>query len=70
MLTKALVLIFLRVLREYADELAPSLTTLFNIIVSTCTLPEEWKCYKVVPIYKKGKKYKLIITDQYLSSTV
>ena len=33
----------LKVLRECADALAPSLTTLFNLSMSTCTLPEEWK---------------------------
>ena len=31
----------LKVLRECADELAPSPTTLFNLSMSTCTLPEE-----------------------------
>ena len=31
----------LKVLRECADELAPSLTTLFNLSMSTSTLPEE-----------------------------
>ena len=46
-------------LRECADELAPSLTTLFNLSMSTCTLPEEWKYSNVVPIHKKGKKCKV-----------
>ena len=49
----------LKVLRECADELAPSLTTLFNLSMSTCTLPEEWKYSNVVPIHKKGKKCKV-----------
>ena len=49
----------LKVLRECADELAPSLTTLFNLSMSTCTLPEKWKYSNVVPIHKKGKKYKV-----------
>ena len=33
----------LKVLRECADALAHSLTTLFNLSMSTCLLPEEWK---------------------------
>ena len=49
----------LKVLRECADELAPSLTTLFNLSMSTCTLPEVWKYSNVVPIHKKGKKCKV-----------
>ena len=46
-------------LRECADELAPSLTTLFNLSMSTFTLPEVWKSSNVVPIHKKGKKCKV-----------
>ena len=49
----------LKELRECADELAPSLTTLFNLSTSTCTLPEEWRYSNVVPIHKKGKKGKV-----------
>ena len=49
----------LTVLRECADELVPSLTTLFNFSISTCTLREEWKYSNVVPIHKKGKKCKV-----------
>ena len=60
----------LKVLRECADELAPSLTTLFNLSMSTCTLPEVWKYSNVVPIHKKARNAKSIITDQYHFSTV
>ena len=49
----------LKVSRECADELAPSPTTLFNLSMSTCTLPEVWKYSNVVPIHKKGKKCKV-----------
>ena len=49
----------LKVLRECADELAPSPTTLFTLSMSTCTLPEVWKYSNVVPIHKKGKKCKV-----------
>ena len=44
---------------EYAAELTPSLTALFNMSMSTCTLPDAWKHAYVVPIYKKGDKCKV-----------
>ena len=49
----------LRVLHECAAELTPSLTALFNMSMSTCTLPDAWKHAYVVPIYKKGVKCKV-----------
>ena len=49
----------LKELRECADQLAPSLTTLFNVSMSACTLHEEWRYSNVVPIHKKGKKGKV-----------
>ena len=49
----------LRVLHECAAELTPSLTALFNMSMSTCTLPDAWKHAYVVPIYKKGGKCKV-----------
>ena len=48
-----------------ADEFAPSLTTLFHLSMSTCTLPEEWKYSNVVLIHKKVRNAKLIITDHF-----
>ena len=49
----------LNVLRVCADELAPSLTTQFNLSMLTCTSPEEWKYSNVVQIHKKGKRCKV-----------
>ena len=57
MVTKALVLMTpLKVLRECADALVSSLTTLFELNLPTCTLPEEWKYSNVAPIYKKRQE--------------
>ena len=49
----------LRVLHECAAELTPSLTALFNMSMSNCTMPDAWKHAYVVPIYKKGEKCKV-----------
>ena len=50
-----------------AAELTPSLTTLFNMCMSTCTLPDAWprKHVYVVPLYKKEINVKLTITDPF-----
>ena len=45
-----------RVLKEYANELAPSLCYLFNKSLSLGVVPSQWKLAHVVPIHKKGSK--------------
>lgn len=45
-----------RILKECARELAPSLTYLFNISLSTGELPGDWKKANVVPIHKSGER--------------
>ena len=59
-----------KVLRECADELTPSLTTLFNLSMSTCTFPESGSIQMLYQFTKKARNAKLIITDQYHFSTV
>ena len=39
-----------------AEALSEIITNLFNLIISTCTFPDEWKCAHITPIYKGGKK--------------
>lgn len=51
-----------KVLKECADELAPSLTKLFNLSLSQGIVPREWKFANVVPVFKKGDKH---LTDDY-----
>ena len=45
-----------RVLKECANELAPSLCYLFNKSLSLCVVPSQWELAHVVPIHKKGSK--------------
>ena len=45
-----------RVLKECANELAPSLCYLFNKSLSLSVVPSQWKLAHVVPIHKKGSK--------------
>ena len=42
-----------------AEALSEIITNLFNLIISTCTFPDEWKCAHITPIYKGGKKTEL-----------
>ena len=45
-----------RLLRETADNIAPSLTKLFNKSLQYGIIPDELKVANVVPVYKKGRK--------------
>ncbi|XP_028399956.1 uncharacterized protein LOC114523279 [Dendronephthya gigantea] len=45
-----------RLLKECADEIAPSLCSLFNLSLQTGYLPLQWKLAHVVPVHKKGSK--------------
>ena len=43
-----------RILKECAIELAPSLTALFNLSLSSGNVPDLWKTANVTPVFKKG----------------
>lgn len=45
-----------RLLKECANEIAPSLTHLINLSLRLGHVPREWKCANVVPVFKKGNK--------------
>ena len=45
-----------RLLRICADLLADSLCLIFNTSIATGIYPEEWKCSKVVPVFKQGDR--------------
>lgn len=42
------------VLINCIDVLVPSMCKLFNLSLTLCKLPNEWKCANVVPVFKKG----------------
>ena len=44
-----------RLLKLVAEEIAPSLTRVFNCSMSCSKFPSQWKLANVIPIYKKGK---------------
>ena len=46
----------MRLLKETANQIAPSLTMLFNKSLRLGIFPEEWKLANIVPIFKKGKR--------------
>ena len=45
-----------RLLKECANEIAPSLCMMFNTSLKTACLPKEWKEANVTPVHKKDSK--------------
>ena len=45
-----------RILKETAQQIAPSLTLLFNKSLHSAVVPDEWKLANVVPVFKRGIK--------------
>jgi hypothetical protein len=45
-----------RLLKETAQQIAPSLTELFNRSLSCGIFPDDWKLANIVPVHKKGDK--------------
>ena len=43
-----------RILKDYANEIAPALPVVFRKSLSTGELPESWRQANITPIFKKG----------------
>ena len=56
-----------RLLRECADLISNSLCLIFNCSTSTGVFPDEWKCFKVIPLFKNGSHSEL---NNYRSITI
>jgi hypothetical protein len=54
-----------KMLRIAADIIAPSLTYIFNLSLSTGVFVENWKDAKVIPIYKEATNELWEIIGQY-----
>ena len=46
-----------RILKQFAAEFAPHLTTIFNTSITKGEVPTDWRQANVIPIYEKGEKY-------------
>lgn len=40
-------------LKRYAQQLSPLLQKIFSVSMATSTVPTDWLCAKVVPVFKK-----------------
>ena len=45
-----------RLLKETAQQIAPSLSQLFNKSLACGVVPDDWKLANIVPVFKRGKK--------------
>ena len=45
-----------RILKQIAQQIAPSITLLFIKSINSGVVPDEWKLANVVPVYKRGEK--------------
>ena len=55
-----------RILKETAQQIAPSLTLLFNKSLHSAVVPDEWKLANVVPVLKEISKNTFKTTDPFL----
>jgi hypothetical protein len=46
-----------RILKEFAPELSPLLTNIFNKSIQEGEVPKDWRQANVIPVFKKGEKY-------------
>ena len=45
-----------RLIKECSDQIASSLCNIFNRSIASGIFPEEWKCSKVIPLFKKEER--------------
>ena len=48
-----------KLIRECPDLIANSLCTIFNRSITCGIFPDEWKCSKVIPLFKQGERFDL-----------
>ena len=52
------------ILKEICPEITNPLAHIFNLSFTTGVVPDSLKLAKVIPVYKKGEKTNLEITDR------
>ena len=55
-----------RFLKEFADELSPAMTLIFQASLQQGEVPDDWKQANVAPIFKKGDRSTAAIIDPFL----
>ena len=53
-----------RFLHDFAAELAPIMTKLFQLSLDTGKVPDDWREASIVPVFKKGERHLAQTTDQ------
>ena len=48
-----------KLIRKCPDLIANSLCTIFNRSITCGIFPDEWKCSKVIPLFKQGERFDL-----------
>jgi hypothetical protein len=46
-----------RLLCDCSNLIADSICAIFNCSINSSTFPNEWKCSKVIPLFKKGERW-------------
>ena len=51
-------------MKEIIESIVYPLALMFNLSLKTGYIPSDYKCAKIIPIFKTEKKINLITTDQ------
>ena len=54
-----------RTRKDFATEIAPVLTFIFNKSLSSSTIPDDWRTANVTPIFKQGERYGRYLPSNY-----
>ena len=59
-----------RLTKECSDQIASSLCSIFNSAIISGIFPEEWKCSKVIPLFKQGERSDLNICQAFCGKSL
>ena len=52
-----------RLIETFVDQLAPTLTAIYNQSILERVVLHDWKCANVMPLFKKGNKARKLRTS-------